>query len=360
MTDLEALRNEILAIDGELIRLVSKRVDVATRIGRIKDEEGLPLQNFAVEKNVLEHALTTAQEEGVEEGAVRGIVENLVRAALHAQERARVRSSSGQGKSALVVGGAGLMGEWFARFLNEKGFTVHVIDPRPSPWPAGDPEATEYDVAVVATPPSELAGVLAVLVPRLSAKTLVVDIASVKGPAAGTLRSLAADGHRVASLHPMFGPATELLMNKNVLVLDCGNAEAAQAAARLFEDTTAAVHTMPLGEHDARMAAVLGLAHAVSLVFNQTLTATPFSWGDLRPFASTTFRKQADVSREVAQENPRLYFEIQTLNPENAAMMATLAGSMDHVRRVVEEADAKAFAAMMARARAYYAEEPPS
>lgn len=354
---LDELRKEILDIDEEILRLVRRRTDTAQEVGRIKAQRGEPLQNFVVEKNVLEHALEAAREIGVDAETTRRLVEACIRASLREQERARIASGRRAGHLALVVGGAGLMGGWFARFLHEKGYTVHVLDPKPSRWPTGDPSEHAYDVVVLATPPSALPDAFDEIVPRLSKQALVFDIASIKGGAKQTLRKLAADGRQVTSVHPMFGPSTDLLMGHNVLLLDCGQPEAVAAADRLFSDTTAARRTLPLAEHDARMAEVLGLAHTTSLVFNRTLADGEYGHDDLEPFASTTFRKQVAVSREVARENPRLYFEIQALNPHNEAVLERFASALEAFRKTVAERDEDAFRKYMEAGRDWYGKE---
>lgn len=357
---LDALRERILALDEQILELVHQRVETAQEIGRIKTERGEPLQNFTVEKNVLEHALAAAKERGVDAETTQRLVEAMIRASLKEQERARIAAGrTTDGRMALVVGGAGLMGGWFARFLSEKGYTVHVLDPQPSRWPTGDPAQHAYDVVVLATPPSVLPRVLDEVVAAVPKAALVFDIASIKGGAKESLRKLAAEGRHVTSLHPMFGPQTELLMGHNVVLLDCGRPDAVAAADRLFADTTAARRTLPLGEHDARMAEVLGLAHATSLVFSRTLADGPYGHEDLEPLASTTFQKQVAVSREVARENPRLYYEIQALNPHNQAVLDRFAQALDALRALVADEDADAFEAYMRAGREWYDPEGP-
>ena len=72
------------------------------------------------------------------------------------------------------------------------------------------------------------------------------------------------------------------------------------------------------------------------------------------PFASTTFRKQVEVSREVAKENARLYFEIQTLNQDNLKVLARLEDAVKELRSIVEAKDRLRFVDLMHRAEAYY------
>jgi chorismate mutase len=53
---LDHLRNRILDIDGELVRLLSERARLALEIGRIKSDLGIPLQDPERERAVLSNA----------------------------------------------------------------------------------------------------------------------------------------------------------------------------------------------------------------------------------------------------------------------------------------------------------------
>ncbi len=58
----------------------------------------------------------------------------LIRFSLAHQEQTRVAAqTSGAGKRALIIGGAGKMGAWFAQFLASQGFAVEIADPSEAP-----------------------------------------------------------------------------------------------------------------------------------------------------------------------------------------------------------------------------------
>jgi chorismate mutase / prephenate dehydrogenase len=246
------------------------------------------------------------------------------------------------------------MGAWFCRFLQERGYEVHVDDPRASPFPSARVADRAWDLVLVATPPSTVPDLVDRIAAAVPASTLVVDVASVKGDTVRRLSALAGGGRRAASLHPMFGPQTELLMGRNVLVLDAGNPEAADAAAQLFEHTAALTHRLPAQDHDALMAEVLTLAHATSLAFNHALAHGRRAFADLDRVASTTFRRQTEISREVANENPRLYYEIQALNPESEPVLARLEAAVQTLRRLVASHDEAGFVGYMEEGKRFY------
>src|SRR6185295_5943671 len=139
------------------------------------------------------------------------------------------------------IGGGGRMGTWFANFLASQGFTVEIADPRPprddfahlTDWRAS---SLDHDLIAVATPLGTTAEILSELVLRRP-PGIVLDVGSIKSPLREPLAALAAAGVKVTSIHPMFGPDTELLSGRHVILVDLGVPEANQAAEALFATT---------------------------------------------------------------------------------------------------------------------------
>ena len=85
---------------------------------------------------------------------------------------------------------------------------------------------------------------------------IVFDIGSLKTPLRSGLEQLRAAGCHVTSVHPMFGPDTELLSGRHVIFIDLGHAEALAAARTLFASTMAEQVVMGPDEHDRLIAYV--------------------------------------------------------------------------------------------------------
>lgn len=363
---LDEVRQEIRRLDASILDLVARRIALARRAGELKREGGEPLRNYAVEAEVIRLARERAATDGLPESLAEDLVKMLIRESLRAQERdlrGRPRERGLlKGRRALVVGGAGNMGAWFAEFLESKGFAVSIADPR-APKAGGRwasvadaaASADGFDLVLVATPPSVVGPTLRALEGRTDA--LVLEIGSLKSPFLADLESLAASGANVASLHPMWGPKTDLLASKNVVVCDCGVPDATRAARALFEDTAARIVEMPVHEHDAFMASTLGLPHAVNLVFGHALAHGAPAIGALDALGGPTFLKQVAVAREVAGENKDLYHEIQVHNPHTPRTLRQLRESLDAFEAALASRDA--FRAYMAEAERYFAGGKP-
>ena len=366
MTDprdaLARLRAELDAIDGELVDMAARRQGIVAEIGRLKRSHRQPTRDYTREREVRELARARAASRGLDPDLGERLVGAMIEASLTSQERDRLEAlGTGAGRSALVIGGAGRMGRWFTEFLATQGWAVGVADPAGPvpglPWHADWHEpARSAELIIVAAPLAATAAILAELV-ALRPPGLVVEIGSIKAPVAPSLTALRDAGVAVASIHPMFGPDVRLLAGRHVILIDIGAPEAQAAARALFEQTSAGLAEMSLEQHDRLVAWVLGLSHATNIAFFTALADSGRDIAELAAFASTTFGAQLRVASRVAQENPELYFEIQSTNPHGVEPLRALAAAAADVERAVTAGDGAAFASLM-RAGARYLEEP--
>lgn len=355
---LAELRDRLAALDRQIIDLVAERQAISNEIGAVKRAEGRATRDFSREKQVIDAARARASEKRVSPAMAEALMELLIRSSLTTQEQARVRAEgTGQGQRALVIGGSGKMGRWFAEFLDSQGFEVTIADPAGpiegfrhiADWHSAN---GAFTVTVLATPIGITASILAELAER-DPRGLIFDIGSLKAPLATPLRALAARGAHVASLHPMFGPDTELLSGRHVLFMDAGCPAAVREARHLFASTMAQQMEMPLDEHDRLIAYVLGLSHALNIAFFTALAESGETAPRLANVSSTTFDAQLEVAARVARENPHLYFEIQSLNPQGLYALEELLRAMQRLADIVRSRDEAAFVGLMERGRGY-------
>jgi chorismate mutase/prephenate dehydrogenase len=110
---------------------------------------------------------------------------------------------------------------------------------------------------------------------------------------------------------------------------------------------------MSLDDHDRVMAYVLGLSHALNLVFFTALAASGELVPRLQRISSTTFDAQLRVATLVARDNPHLYYDIQTLNDYGAAALQALRAAAERIERLVQSGDEAGFVDLMATGRRY-------
>ena len=360
--NLEELRARITAVDRQLLTLIAERQTLSRQVAEVKRSVGRVTRDFVREREVLLQARSAAESLGLSPALAESVLRLLIRGSLTTQERIRVAAGGlGSGRTAMVIGGTGKMGRWFSDFLSEQGYSVTVADP------AGRPEvdthgyvedwhesSLDHDLIVVATPLKIANVVLQELAARKPRGT-VFDIGSLKTPLRQGITALRDAGCAVTSVHPMFGPDTELLSGRHVIFIDLGCQPATDLAQSLFTSTMAERIVMSLDEHDRLIAYVLGLSHALNIAFFTALAESGEAAPRLAQLSSTTYDAQVDVATKVAAESPELYFEIQSLNEYGRESLQALRTAVERLVQTVSSNDAPQFVSMMQRGREYLA-----
>jgi len=351
---LKALRDQLDRIDRELVERAAERQRIVSEIGLIKRSAGRQLRDFRRERQVLDGVRAHAGEFALDPDVAESLLTTLIEASLTRQETERVSlSARGEGKRALVVGGAGRMGRWLVRFLDSQGFDVMIADAAVrcdgerefSDWRSAP---LDVDLIVIAAPIDASRMIIDDLI-ELRPPGLVFDVASIKAPLMDSLRRAADAGMKVCSVHPMFGPDTRLLAGHHVLLADCGNADAVNHARTLFDETMVSLVDVSLDMHDRMMAWVLGLSHALNVAFAAALADSDMEAGQLAAISSTTFQRQLDIATDVTAENPQLYFEIQRLNPYEGGVLKALGRALASLEASVRQGDSETFVGLMQR-----------
>lgn len=356
---LEELRGRLDAVDRQLVELVAERQSIVSEIGRKKLSSGKATRDYQREKDVLDMATRHARELGVDPKLAEQILRALIHSSLASQEKDRVAAEGrGDGRRVLVIGGAGKMGGWFVDFFTSQGFVTHIADISAKPGPGifrdWQEAGVDYDIIVVAATMPASGKILAELA-AIQPSSLIFDIGSLKTPLRHGLEALSAAGCRVTSLHPMYGPDTELLSGRHLIFVDVGSSEATRAAKELFASTMVEQLDMSLEDHDRMIAYVLGLSHALNIAFFTALAESGEAAPRLAQLSSTTFDSQLLVSAAVARDNPRMYFEIQHLNEFGLGPLDALCEAASRIRQLVASGDEDGFVRLMNNGREYLA-----
>lgn len=357
---LDDLRARLSALDHQLLTLMAQRQALSREVAEAKRSAGRGTRDFQREREVLLNARSNAAALDLSPDLAESVMRLLIRGSLTTQERIRVAAGGrGTGRSALVIGGGGKMGRWFVEFLASQGYNVTVADPAVRlegfAYFADWREAPlDHELIVVATPLKIANTVLQELAAR-KPRGIVFDIGSLKSPLRQGITAMQQAGCRVTSVHPMFGPDTELLSGRHVLFVDVGNKEAIDEAQALFASTMAERVVMTLDEHDRLIAYVLGLSHALNIAFFTALANSGEAAPRLAQLSSTTYDAQVDVATKVANESPDLYFEIQNLNDYGRESLTALRDAVERLWQSVTTNDGPEFGSMMRRGREYLA-----
>jgi len=358
---LDLLRRKLDEIDEHIITLIAERQFNVEQIGNVKLSTNSPTRDYQREKQVIDKIRNHATHKGLDPHIAQKIFELVIETSLSKQEIQKVKESNyGSNKSALIIGGNGKMGQWFAHFLASQNFDVDINDIEPLKNQhnfIADYSCIElnHDYIIVATPIQKSAEILQHL-SQLKPTGIVLDISSIKSPLRLPLRQLADSGCKVVSIHPMFGPDIQLMSGKHVIFMDMGNEEAVNQVKQLFQPTMAERIDMKFEDHDRLIAYVLGLSHVVNIAFMTVLSESGEAAKLLSKLSSTTFDAQLSIANNVTNENPNLYFEIQKLNDYSPTTLNALSDAVQRIIQMIHQDNQAAFVKIMTQAKSYMAQ----
>ena len=359
MKDLEKLRSQLSEVDLKIIDLIHQRQVLAEEIGAYKREKGQPTRDYIREKQVIDLAQSRASSLDLDKEMVVDLMQLLIKSSLKTQEFARVKEEGqGSGKKALVIGGAGRMGGWFAEFLMLQGYSVDIADPNATGslskhFLSWEDTEDDYTISVVAAPLRQSIEILQGML-RSNRQGIIFDIASIKSPIQNILKDMVDQGMRVTSIHPMFGPDSNLLTGKQIIFMDIDQHDSQQTVKKLFESTTAQLIEMSIENHDYAISYVLGLSHMVNIAFAKVLASSKGERESLPELSSTTFKDQLNVAKRVTDENPHLYYEIQHLNEHSLKTIQELNTAISEITEAITQGYEEDFVAMMEKGQSYF------
>jgi len=335
---LEQHRRDIETLDRRVLHLVRERLDLARQIGELKRSCGVPLRNFQVEAQVHRRFEDACEDLGLDPRLGHDLALFLIERAVEEQAALMDSDYRGDQLRVLVVGGKGGMGSWIATFLAGQGHRVSILDPAPTESPYPEVEnlsegAREADLVMVA-------------VPMAGTEDILEEIAAVRP------RGVVAE---MCSLKGHLGPDLRMLSGRTIVFCDDADPGDLALVRGLFEDTSAELVQMDIAEHDRRIALVLGLTHLSNLAYARALMGSRARAEDLAQVAGETFTKQLGTTREVIEENPELYFQIQALNPVTEEVAEGLMSAVREWREAVVSGDNAGFARLMQECRDYLA-----
>jgi chorismate mutase/prephenate dehydrogenase len=329
---------KVREIDAQIVELLGERTRLAVSMSSAEPEE-ITISSYR----------SIAESLAFDPDAAESVCKILLREAEEARASGTVPFADP--KKICIIGGCGKMGGWLEHTLTSSGHTVTLIDKRARNGLMTE-DAAGHDVVIIATPISSVDGILKDL-DRICGDQLIFDISSLKSPFLSTLKEIGSR-KRVCSVHPMFGPGARSMYDRNLIVCDCGNKEAADAASALFAGRGGNIVRLDADDHDRYMSYVLGLSHAVNIAFFTAIERSGIPFGEFMKVASTTFRKNVDTNESVALEDPHLYYEIQHLNARSEKVWSEFSDAVQAVRKASLSEDPGDFTELMMRGREFF------
>ena len=249
-----------------------------------------------------------------------------------------------------IIGGTRGMGGWLARFLEKEGYIVHIsgrnrgIDL--------DEMAPTCQVVVVSVPIGVTRAVIEKVGPFMRADSLLMDLTSLKEePVKAMLETSASE---VIGCHPLFGPQIDSIAGQRVVLCPVRTEKWISWLQAILEKNGAIVMETTPEIHDRMMAIVQGLNHFNTIVMGLVLSKAGVSFSELCRFATPAFQAKIEIIQKVFCQNPTLYAEIVTMNPDIHQLIEAYEKKVAELKNLIYQGNSIDIADMIEKHAAFF------
>ena len=251
-----------------------------------------------------------------------------------------------------VIGGAGKMGRWFARYFvrHKHEVTISDIDMESAAAfskslgielaRSNSEAARSADIIVICTPINTVPTVIEGMLEDLNPTMTVVEISSVKFPVISIMRKISLMGIRGLSVHPLFGPGLEDLSGERMALVPIKDETSEiRLAKQLFPDLE--IISVDFEKHDHVMALTLSLTHFINIVLASVLSKEDIR--ELKSLGGTSFKIQLLLSESIMMENSKLCASIQMSNPYTIQYLEMFLSEAHKLMRFIKDGEEEKF-----------------
>lgn len=272
-----------------------------------------------------------------------------------------------------ILGGAGGMGEWFARFFKDNDFDVRIVDITDKTGvvakrvgvsfviadvlrmkPGAIREAFEdIDIVLLSVPIAVTGRVIEQVGPELHPGSLLMDITSVKRMPIALMEKWTTEGVEILGTHPLFGPSAKSMRGQPVIFVPVRRGPLYERIYELFVTNGARIEFLTAAEHDELFGVIQGLTHFILFSLGITLQELDFDIERSRKFMTPMYEILIDFMGRLLHQDPQLYAEIQTTFEMHEIHQAFLRAAM-RLSELVAEGKVDAFMEELLKARRHF------
>lgn len=351
VAELAQLRDQIDAVDQEMLGLLARRLELVKQVGEVKSRCGLPIYVPEREASMLTARRAEAQRLGVPPDLIEDILRRLMRESYSSENDSGFKTVHPALRPIVVIGGRGQLGQLFCQLFALSGYQVRVLEKED--WADADHLLADAGMVVVSVPiclTEEVIGRLR----QLPEDCILADLTSVKQQPLQAMLEI----HRgpVVGLHPMFGPDVSSLAKQVVVACDGREPEAYAWLLEQIKIWGARVHRLPAAQHDQAMTLIQALRHFATFAYGSHLAQENADLEQLLALSSPIYRLELAMVGRLFAQDPQLYADIILAQPQNLAMIRRFHQRFGEAISLLEHHDKSAFMQRFAEVAQWFGE----
>ena len=334
------LRDQIDAVDKQVMDLLARRLELVSEVGELKGQHGLPIYAPDRERTMIAARRAEAERRGLPPDLIEDVLRRCMREAYAHEKNLGFTRQAPDLRHIVIVGGAGRMGQLFGRMLRLSGYEVRDLDR--DDWDDAEDLLADAGMVLISVPIQDTVEVISSL-PALPEDCLLVDLTSTKVEPMAAM--LAAHTGPVLGLHPMFGPDVDNLA-KQVVAYVPGRAP--EASTWLLEQIRlwgARLHRVSAEDHDHAMGLIQAQRHFATFADGLHLVREDRSLDELLALSSPIYRLELIMIGRLFGQSPELYADIIMASPDNLALMERYHDRFAEALEILRAGDREAFIA---------------
>ena len=336
--ELNALRDQIDAVDKQMIDLLAQRLSLVEKVGEVKSEHGLPIYAPDREAAMLASRREEAENRGVPAQLIEDILRRTMRESYASENDSGFKCLNTELRSVVIVGGAGQLGRLFSRMFTLSGYQVKLLGSKD--WDRADEILKDAGLVVVTVPIHLTEGVIDKL-SNLPEDCILCDLTSVKSKPLSKM--LEVHSGPVVGLHPMFGPDVPSLAKQVIVYCDGRGSEQYQWLLKQFSIWGASLCSIDAQEHDHGMTLIQALRHFTSFAYGLHLSRENPDIDKLLQLSSPIYRLELAMVGRLFAQDPNLYGDIILSSQENLDMIKRFHHCFGEAIKVLDGHDKAAF-----------------
>ncbi|NOI02849.1 bifunctional chorismate mutase/prephenate dehydrogenase [Vibrio kanaloae] len=314
--ELNELRDQIDAVDKQMLDLLAQRLALVEKVGEVKSEHGLPIYVPEREAAMLASRRQEADKIGVPPQLIEDILRRTMRESYASEKDSGFKCLNPELRSVVIVGGNGQLGGLFGRMFKLSGYEVKILGSQD--WDKADEILDNAGLVVVTVPIHLTEGVIAKL-GNLPSDCILCDLTSIKSKPLQAMMNI----HQgpVVGLHPMFGPDVPSLAKQVIVYSDGRGSESYQWLLNQFGIWGASLCQMDAAEHDHGMTLIQALRHFTSFAYGLHLSKENPNIDQLLKLSSPIYRLEVAMVGRLFAQDPNLYGDIILSSDENIEMI---------------------------------------